>query len=242
MLMYIQDYDATLPEPGLQGVFRNAADTGLGQFYKGVQPFHLAIQPYIKNYQVFGCPSDDKKQNTSIDRSDMRVMLVAAGVPGANNLPAYSNTPAFHEAVAQIAPNSYASNYFLSQTYGYTDRKGNTVLGSDAVGNHGGRGRPLTEIEEPASTWMLTEWSTSSDTGAAGWYCFPGYLNDQASVGFRSRWRGGRRHQEGRDWLFVDGHVKWYKDPPFETSPGVATPNGTIRDHYTNMKVYTFPT
>ncbi|MES2463154.1 MAG: prepilin-type N-terminal cleavage/methylation domain-containing protein [Armatimonadota bacterium] len=122
MLMYVQDYDETLPEPGLGGVFRNATNTGLGQIYMGIQPFYLAVQPYIKNYQVFGCPSDDKKQNASIDRSDMKNMLVAAGVPGANNLPAYSNTPAFHEAVAQILPNSYASNYYLSYTYPYTAR------------------------------------------------------------------------------------------------------------------------
>jgi prepilin-type processing-associated H-X9-DG protein len=241
MLMYVQDYDETLPEPGLGGVFRNASNTGLGQFYRGILPFHLAIQPYIKNYQVFGCPSDDKKQNASIDRSDMKVMLEAAGVPGASNLPAYSNTPAFHEAVAQICPNSYASNYFLSQTYGYTARDGSVIPSSDSIGNHGGRGRALNDIVEPASTWILTEWSTSSDTGAAGWYCYPGYLNANSSVGFRSRWRGGQRHQGGRDWLFVDGHVKWMKDPPFESAPGVAVPDSAILNHYTNMKVYTYP-
>src|ERR1700761_1526554 len=51
VLMYCQDYDDTLPEPGLQGVFRNATDNGLGQLYLGMLPFHLAIMPYVKNYQ-----------------------------------------------------------------------------------------------------------------------------------------------------------------------------------------------
>src|ERR1700753_3689508 len=41
MLMYEQDYDETLPETGLAGVFRNATNSGLGQLYMGVLPFHL---------------------------------------------------------------------------------------------------------------------------------------------------------------------------------------------------------
>jgi prepilin-type N-terminal cleavage/methylation domain len=241
MLMYVQDYDETLPEPGLQGVFRNATNTGLGQFYMGILPFHLAIQPYIKNYQVFGCPSDDKKQNASIDRSGVRDMFIDARVPGADTLPPYSNTVEFHEAVAKIFPNSYATNYFLSQCYGYTGRNGTVVPGSDSVGNYGGRGRALVEIPEPGNTWIMTEYSVNATTGNGGWYTYPGYLNDQVSNGNYTRWRGGRRHQEGRHWLFVDGHAKWYKDPPFETAPGTPTAPGVIMQSYDNRQVYTYP-
>lgn len=241
MLMYIQDYDETLPETGLQGVFRNATDTGLGQLFKGVQPFHLAIQPYAKNYQLFGCLSDDKKQNASIDRTGIVDSLKAAGVPGADQLPPYSNTVAFHEAVAKIFPNSYATNYFLSSCYGYTPRTGGAVIpGSDASGA-GGRGRPMSEIKEPANTWIMTEYSVNSITGNGGYYCYPGYLNAQVSNGNYTRWRGGRRHSEGREWLFVDGHAKWYKDPPFESAPGTPTPDATIKADYDRRQVYTFP-
>src|SRR5438094_9831022 len=81
MLMYTQDYDELLPETGLQGVFRNATDTGLGQLYLGVLPFHLAVQPYVKNYTVFGCNSDPYQQNASIDPSGARDMIDSAGVP-----------------------------------------------------------------------------------------------------------------------------------------------------------------
>jgi prepilin-type processing-associated H-X9-DG protein len=224
----------------------------LGQLYKGVLPFHLATQPYIKNYQVFGCPSDDKKQNASVDRSDMKVMLVAAGVPGAANLPNYSNTPAFHEAVAAIFPNSYGTNYILSQTYGYTRRDGGGVVyGVDdtsaaAVAARGpatnsGRGRYLTDISEPANTWIMTEIGAQNVTGTGGWYTTPGYLNDQVANGNAPRWRSGRRHQEGRHWLFVDGHVKWYKDAPFESSPGTPNNAGFFENHYNNLKVFTTP-
>ena len=257
MLMYVQDYDETLPEPGLGGVFRNATNTGLGQLYMGILPFNLAVQPYAKNYQLFACPSDDKRQNASIDRSGMPDMLKAAGVPGADTLPPYSNTPAFHEAVAKICPDSYATNYYLSQTYAYPRRDGGgTVPSTDnAAGGYGGRGRPVTEIPEPASVWIMSEWSvtaqvgTSTAGGAGGWYMYPGYLNTQVSNGNSNRWRGAQRHTGGREWLFVDGHAKWYKDPPFETAPGVAAPDGasadpasnTIMSKYDTMGVHTFP-
>ena len=263
MLMYIQDYDETLPETGLGGVFRNATNTGLGQLYAGILPFNLAVQPYAKNYQLFACPSDDKQQNASIDRTGMPDMLKAAGVPGADTLPAYSNTPTFHEAVAKICPDSYASSYYLSSTYDYNPRDGSAhVNSSDCSGTvtnppcspTGQRGRALTEITEPANVWILSEWSVTAPvsggttSGAGGWYMHPGYLNTQVSNGNFNRWRGAQRHNGGRDWLFVDGHAKWFKDPPFETAPGVATldnanpdpASGSIMSKYDAIGVHTF--
>jgi prepilin-type N-terminal cleavage/methylation domain-containing protein/prepilin-type processing-associated H-X9-DG protein len=243
MQMYTQDYDDTLPEPGLGGVFRNATNTGLGQLYMGILPFHLAVQPYAKNYQLFGCPSDDKKQNASVNRTGIIDALNAAGVPGTNTLPAYGNNEAFHAAVAQIFPNSYATNYLLSQTYAYTRRDNGTVVPSTDTpeGGYGGRGRYLSEIKEPANTWILTEYGVNSVTGLGSYYCTPGYLNGQPPAGGEhTRWRTGRRHQEGRQWLFVDGHAKWYKDPPFEVN-GAAVPDATILASYNSRQVYTTP-
>ncbi len=236
MLLYNGDYDDNLAETGLAGVFRNASNTGLGQLYRGILPFHLAVQPYIKNYQVFGCPSDSTKQNASIDRTGVRDMFVDARVPGAESLPAYSNTPAFHQAVAKIFPNSYATNYILSACYGYTARSGSVVVADPLR-----RGRNLGEIELPASTWIMTEYAINAQTGNGGWYTTPGYLNDQVSNGNSNRWRNGRRHTEGRNWLFLDGHAKSYKDPAFETSAGVAKTQATIQAEYDAKQVYTNP-
>lgn len=237
MLLYNGDYDDNLAETGLTGVFRNNTDTGLGQFFFGVMPFHLAIQPYIKNYQVFGCPSDSLKQNASIDRQGVRDMFIAAGVPGATELPPYSNTPAFHQAVAKIFPNSYATNYILSGAYGYTSRSGGGVVAGDPMR----RGRNMGEIQEPANTWVMTEYGTNAMTGNGGWYTTPGYLNDQVSNGNSTRWRGGRRHTEGRNWLFADGHAKSYKDPSFTTSAGADKTSTMIQGEYDARQVYTTP-
>lgn len=237
MMMYTQDYDERLPEPGLAGVFRTATDTGLGQFYKGVLPFHLAIQPYVKNYQLFGCPSDPLMQNASIDRSDVVAMFRAANVPGADSLPAYSNTPAFHQAVAKIFPMSYATNYYLSYTYAYTRRVDGVVVTADQTQ----RGRSLVEIAEPANVWIMTEFGTNPTNGNGGWYTYPGYLNDSTSnVGDRERWRTGRRHFEGRHWLFTDGHAKWYRDTPYETN-GTPLTGPAIQNLYKAREIYTQP-
>jgi prepilin-type N-terminal cleavage/methylation domain-containing protein/prepilin-type processing-associated H-X9-DG protein len=238
MLMYVQDYDETLPEPGLAGVFRNATDSGLGQLYYGVQPFYLAVQPYAKNYQVFACVSDEKQQNASVNRNDMRNMLIRSGVPGADQLPPYGNNDAFHSAVAKIIPNSYATNYILSWTYGYRSRR----TGEDVGPDQSRRGRTMQEITDPANVWIMTEYGTNVVTGLGGWYATPGYLNQQPPAGGEhTRWRGGLRHQGGRHWLFVDGHAKWYKDPPYETTPGNAVPDATIAAHYNSKQVFTTP-
>jgi prepilin-type N-terminal cleavage/methylation domain-containing protein/prepilin-type processing-associated H-X9-DG protein len=238
MMMYTQDHDERLPETGLAGVFRNAGNTGLGQEFKGILPFHLAVQPYAKNYNVFTCPSDQYRQNGSVDRSGMVNMLKGASVPGAEAL-TYGNNPAFHSEVAKLTPMSFATNYRLSHTYGYTGRDG-IVVPTD----HGLRGRSLAAIPEPASVWAMTEFSSNPNTGTgngnAGWYTLPGYLNDQPAN--ERRWRGGKRHFDGRHWLFVDGHVKWIKDAPFETSPDTAATEGNITSYYNSKQIYTNPT
>ena len=97
------------------GVFRNATDTGLGQLFTGIQPFHLAIQPYIKNYQVFGCPSDDIKGNAAVNRTGIVDALKAAGVPGANYPASLRHYRILHSGCRQIFPDSYGSNlYFVA--------------------------------------------------------------------------------------------------------------------------------
>lgn len=243
MTMYTQDYDDTLPEPGLGGVFRNAADTGLGQLFKGVQPFHLAIQPYTKNYQVFSCNSDDLRENASINRTGIVDSLKAAGVPGSDTLPPYAASgvaaKTFHQAVAKIFPNSYATNFKLSYCYDYKTRASNGTVTIPPDNTQ--RGRALADITEPASTWIMTEYGSRPDGSFGGYYTTPGYLNASGDANDRQRWRGGRRHFGGRHWLFVDNHVKWVKDPPFETAPGVHNSEPNIILYYDAKQVYTVP-
>ncbi len=235
MMQYTQDYDERLPEPGLGGVFRNAADTGLGQNFTGVLPFHLAVQPYVKNFQVFACPSDSLQLNASVNRTGVVDAFKAANVPGANSLPAYGNNLAFHQAVGEIFPDSYATNYLLSNAYGYTRR----ADGAFVPANQSQRGRSMAEFDEVSTCWIMTEYSANPTTGLGSYYATPGYLNNSAAPE-NQRWRGGMRHFEGRNWLFVDGHAKFYKDVPFE-SGGTALRQDQIEDLYDAKQIYTTP-
>ncbi len=236
MNMYTQDYDERLPEPGLGGVFRNAGNTGLGQLYMGILPFHLAVQPYAKNYQLFACSSDTLRLNASVNRTGIVDALKAANVPGADTLPPYGNNMTFHKAVGEIFPMSYATNFRLSNTYDYYRRSDGVRVLDDQTQ----RGRSLAEITEPANTFIMTEWGASSNNGLAGYYATPGYLNAAGNPIDRERWRGGGRHMEGRNWLFTDGHAKWHKDQPFEVN-GVATSPAAIEAYYNAKQVYTTP-
>ena len=227
MKMYTQDYDEHLPEPGYGAVFS-------GSTWKGILPFHLAVQPYAKTSQLFACPSDDKRANAYINRGQVRDMFVSSGVPGADTLPPFSNTPTFFNAIAEIFPMSYATNYFLSQTYSYTARDGSFV-----PANSSGSGRHIAEIDAPSQTFMMTEVSGDPATGTSAWFMAPGYLNN-GNAANRPRWRDGRRHFDGRNWLFVDGHAKWIKDVPFEDASGTDLNQAQITSAYEDKGVYTY--
>src|ERR1700731_2902809 len=63
VMMYTQDYDEILPQTGWDGVCTqpgvptNNSDT----YWSGTYAFPLACGPYIKNWQIFACPSDPTK-------------------------------------------------------------------------------------------------------------------------------------------------------------------------------------
>src|ERR1700682_886826 len=47
-IQYVQDYDERFPDFGCTGLASYIDDTGIG----------IKLQPYVKSYQVFVCPSD----------------------------------------------------------------------------------------------------------------------------------------------------------------------------------------
>ncbi len=74
------------------------------------------------------------------------------------------------------------------------------------------------------------------ETVFAGWYIAPGYGNNQGD----GRWPRGKRHQEGRNWVFCDGHAKFYKDPPFLRPDGMAKSQLEVMAEYARMGIYTY--
>ncbi len=63
IMMYTQDYDETLPEYWDDNDAKNPNPNPLGYW-------HNHLQPYIKNYQVFICPSAHSKDERTVDTGD----------------------------------------------------------------------------------------------------------------------------------------------------------------------------
>jgi prepilin-type N-terminal cleavage/methylation domain-containing protein/prepilin-type processing-associated H-X9-DG protein len=63
ILMYVQDYDETLPEYWDDNVAKTPNGLPLGYW-------HNRIQPYVKSYQVFICPSAQSKDERLVDTGE----------------------------------------------------------------------------------------------------------------------------------------------------------------------------
>ena len=220
LMMYTQDYDELLAQTGWQGPCTNAATlVSNDSFWSGVYAFPLAAAPYIKNWAVFACPSDPDKGGWGKQGSFCyEAQLLAISMPGA--APGIRTVP---NAMTRVFPLSYAGNYFLNKSY----------LGRGNALQMAG----LAEIQAPANTFYIADVGSSQSGGNwfAGWYIAPGYGNDATGLG---RWPRGKRHADGRNWIFTDGHVKWYKDPPFVNGT-VAKSQAQITDEYRRMGIYT---
>jgi prepilin-type N-terminal cleavage/methylation domain-containing protein/prepilin-type processing-associated H-X9-DG protein len=232
--MYCQDYDEVLPETGWDGPCSSPLPNASGyyavddQYFSGVFSFPMATQPYVKNWQVFTCPSDpDKGGFNKTGSYCFEAQLLAVNMP--RSYPGMRNDV---NAMLRSFPLSYAGNYFLSQTY---DK------GKSRATYRGEKMHPLADIQYPANTFYLADVGSSiaaTGTVFAGWYIAPGYGNDAAGTG---RWPRGKRHAEGRNWVFCDGHAKWMKDPPFQNPNGTAKTELEIRAEYQSLGIYTYP-
>lgn len=139
VLMYTQDYDGKYP--ALRTSYPNAAH----QAANGVCDFWSeSVQPYVKNWQLFTCPSHDP---------------VATGGP-----------------LGQAHAKNYSFNPFMQM-------------------------RKDAEVPAPSDILMLEE-SQIGCPDIGSWCLGCGQVN-----------QGGfpRVHNQGLNWAFMDGHVKWQK-------------------------------
>lgn len=232
LMMYTQDYDDILPSSGWQGpcsYYKGATVTTDDTFVNnGFMAFPMAIYPYTKSWGIFACPSDANpggwgKKNSVCYESQLLEVHMPDSYAGMNSVP---------QAMNKSFPLSYAGNYFLTKSYG-----GPVVTAS--------RGLPwdtfaLNEMKAPASVYYLADVGSNPDSTGnymAGWYLAPGYGNSATD----KRWVQGGRHQGGRNWIFCDGHAKWYKDPAFQTTGGAYISQKDITNTYRGMGIYTDP-
>jgi len=234
-IMYAQDYDETLPETGWDGPCSSPTPGSNGYhavgdaYFSGVFSFPIASHPYIKTWQIFQCPSDpDKGGFNKTGSYCYEAQLLAVNMPNS-----YAGMRNDVNAMLRSFPLSYAGNYFLSSTYD---------PGSSRSAYRGNKMHPLAKIQYPSNVFYCadvgSQVSTTTGTVFAGWYIAPGYGNNATGTG---RWPRGKRHQEGRNWVFCDGHAKFYKDPPFLRPDGTAKSQTEVMAEYARMGIYTYP-
>ena len=226
VMMYTQDYDEILPQTGWQGVCTQpgVAANSNDKYWSGTYAFPIACSPYIKNWQIFSCPSDPTKGGWGkVGSYCYEAQRLAVNMPNS-----YVGMKSVPGALAKSFPLSYAGNYLLNQVY----------LGrGDAFTMVS-----LSGIHNPANVFFTTEVGSYVDPATgnpfAGWYIVPGYGNGTNPL---LRWPIGRRHTGGRVWNFCDGHAKWFKDPDFLYPDGTCKLSAELIAEYRAKGIYTDP-
>lgn len=226
--MYVQDYDETIGATTYGDSCRASGAPGAARSdanYVGMPGWPVALQPYAKNLGFLSCPSDPHKGGFAKTGSYCyEAQMVQGNLPGA-----YAGISANNADMRKVLPLSYSANYFLSNTTATPYRP----AAPDIPG-----GVPLAAISRPAEVFFVTENGTDPAAGYAAYYITPGYGNSASPT---NRWAMGKRHQEGRVWVFVDGHAKWSKDLPYLKSPGVAKTQAELIAEYAARGILTDP-
>jgi prepilin-type N-terminal cleavage/methylation domain-containing protein/prepilin-type processing-associated H-X9-DG protein len=178
-LMYAQDYDE-IPVPSLQCV-DNTCTAGTVES----KSWTTRLQPYIKNSQVFFCPSWSKEK---VEAGDKGVADY-----GCNFLGSFALNPAGPKILAHYTMYGGVSGgtgptrplYFTLPNYSY---------GSFAESHS------ISEVARPAEMVMIGEGATYQLASSPG-------IPTSTFV-----CSGTRIHQEGGNYAFFDGHAKFGKD------------------------------
>ncbi len=232
VMQYTQDYDEALPAVTYLDTCR--ASSAPGGAYNinvsnGLLSYPITLQPYIKSYQVFSCPSDPKN-DLFVGPLCWELQMLQGGVPGA-----YSGIRSSPDTLARVLPLSYQANYYLSGT---TQSTANPAFPGSPVNR--GRDTPgglnMAAIRQPSKVYFLTD-AARGDKNFGGYAGTPGYGNTATDV----RWARGKRHFDGRVWTYVDGHAKWAKDPPFQNDNGTYRTQTELINEYRARGIYTDP-
>lgn len=153
--MYSQDYDENMPYSFNYYIYTGST-TGTLVWWED------ATQPYLRNSQIFICPSESTPTSYSYGRSQLPSM----GYPA-------------------TLLTSYAANESVLAT------KGATIVPPTA----------LASFADPATTILLTDiLAPNMEVSATS--------SDSQTVNAS---RIDKRHLDGANFLFADGHVKWEK-------------------------------
>ena len=201
--MYAQDYDGSLSQTSWE----------LGSFKAKIQWSYL-LQPYVKNLQIFVCPSDPKP------------IVPLNPICGPNDIPGVTLCD------GQVPKLSYINNYNLMPAHDWIppieasfERPANTVVLAERRNNMNDTAQTVIGQWKGFSPFVST--STSHGTSNGGGQICPGDTYRFAtaaeittSLNPASNNKNDTpeivriyfdRHVGGSNYTFYDGHAKWFR-------------------------------
>lgn len=182
IMQYAQDYDGHLMQYEISAGAGNDIFTYPSGRSSSMQYWYLALDPYIKSWDIYNCPSADDYLKYHSGRGR-----------GAGSSTAFAFT--------------YVSNYSRGSTTVYPR---NTPFNDSNKGIPMGSGALLSAIEDPAGTIVVTEGASvyvnvATNTFPTEEMILARGACDQSTYSARCL---RARHFEQMNNLFVDGHVK----------------------------------
>jgi prepilin-type N-terminal cleavage/methylation domain-containing protein/prepilin-type processing-associated H-X9-DG protein len=187
VMMYAQDYDETFP------LYYQPKANGDNWYW------HVQLQPYIKSWDIFRCPSCSDSEGNPAWLGTCKV---------------YNPFDA-HPLPWTVGPGGYGWNACYIGS-GYIDA---------ATRSPGWAGVSMAAVGRPAETIMIAEITKIKNPG--GVYPPPGApgLTPGGSSGTGCgsdglKWSNfAARHNEGNNLVFFDGHVHWFKQSQVAQHP-----------------------
>jgi prepilin-type N-terminal cleavage/methylation domain-containing protein/prepilin-type processing-associated H-X9-DG protein len=204
MMQYVQDYDETYPALPWTGQAFGAGYDSPNPNYRTVFTWISQYQPYIKNRQVWVCPSDPDPKHWSsgyyTDGTDTDFNSTFWGIPTANS---YGVNMELHPYVSDPSDACYNP-------------------GEACTWFNNGRPRTLASLRLPAQLYAIGDssrpvmepWWIDSCNRFSNWeryYLRTGTGGGQAATAFPERVKEERvkRHLGGSVMVYADGHAKW---------------------------------
>ena len=198
VLMYMQDYDQSMPLLGTDFALTSPPNYGLGNL----------VQPYMKNFQVLACPEDPADES---DRATIEVVPPTTDPQREFNLALKTDFGYNYQYLCPIAITASGGFQALPVPDAKIESPSSTILGIDSVWNRDAQGAPYGGgnmfVDPPCRLYADGSDSFPGQGGYPAFYWYGGWNPSQplSPNVFGGVWPW---HGERVNAAFVDGHVK----------------------------------